>query len=55
MYYDIGTYGMKYDEFKERCHKAWSGRFNYLCNIMTKNKIEGKYRFFNESKTTYNE
>ena len=22
---------------------------------MTKNKIEGNYRFFNESKTTYNE
>ena len=23
MYYDIGAYDMKYDEFKEMCHKAW--------------------------------
>ena len=34
------------------CHKAWSERFNYLCVDMTKNKKEGKYRIFNESKTT---
>ena len=30
MYYDIGAYDMKYDEFKEMCHKASSERFNYL-------------------------
>ena len=30
MYYDIGAYDMKYDEFKEMCHKAWSERSNYL-------------------------
>ena len=24
VYYDIGTYGMKYDEFRQRCHKTWS-------------------------------
>ena len=53
MYYDIGAYGMKYDEFKEMCHKAWSERYNYLYADMTKNKNEGKYRIFNESKTTY--
>ena len=53
MYYDIGAYDMKYDEFKEMCHKAWSERFNYLCIDITKNKNEGKYRIFNESKTTY--
>ena len=53
MYYDIGAYDMKYDEFKEMCHKAWSERYNYLCIDMTKNKNDGKYRFFNESKTTY--
>ena len=23
MYFDIGAYDMKYDEFKEMCHKAW--------------------------------
>ena len=52
MYYDIGGYDMKYDEFKEMCQKAWSERFNYLCNDMTKNRNEGKYRIFNESKNT---
>ena len=51
MYYDIGTYDMKYDEFKERCHKDRSERFNYLCIDMTEN--EGQHRIFNESKTTY--
>ena len=44
---------MKYDEFKEVCHVAWSEKFNYLSIDMTKNKNEGKYRIFNESKTTY--
>ena len=53
MYYDIGAYDMKYDEFKEMCHKAWDERFNYLCIDMTKNKNKGKYRIFNESKTIY--
>ena len=53
MYYDIGAYDMKYDEFKEMCHKAWDEEYNYLCIDMTKNKNEGKYRIFNESKTTY--
>ena len=53
MYYDIGAYDMKHDEFKEMCHKAWDGKFNYLCIDMSKNKNEGKYRIFNESKPTY--
>ena len=53
MYYDIGAYDMKYDEFKEMCHKAWDEKYNYLCIDMTKNKNEGKCRIFNESKTTY--
>ena len=53
MYYDIGAYDMKYDEFKEMCHKAWDEKYNYLCIDMTKNRNEGKYRIFNESKTTY--
>ena len=44
---------MNYDEFKEKCYKAWSERFNYLCIDMTKSENEGKYRIFNESKTTY--
>ena len=51
MYYDIGAYDMIYDEFKQMCHKAWDERFNYLCIDMTK-KNEGKYRIFNERKTT---
>ena len=53
VYYDIGAYDVKYEEFKEMCHKAWIESFNYLCIDMTKNKNEGKYRHFNESKTTY--
>ena len=53
MYYDMGAYDMKYDEFKEMCHKAWDEKYNYLCIDVTKNKNEGKYRIFNESKTTY--
>ena len=53
MYYDIGAYDMKYDELKEMCHKAWDERYNYLCINMTKNKNDGKYRIFNESKNTY--
>ena len=52
MYYDIGAYDMKYDEFKEMCHKAWNEKFNYLCIDRTK-KNDGKYLIFNESKTTY--
>ena len=38
MYYDIGAYDMKYDEFKEMCHKAWDEKYNYLYIDMTKNK-----------------
>ena len=52
MYFDIGAYDMKYDEFKEMCHKAWNERFNYLCIDLIKNKNEGKYRILNESKYT---
>ena len=53
MYHDIGAFIMIYDEFKEMCRVAWSEKFNYLCIDMTKNKNDGKYRIFNESKTTY--
>ena len=53
MYYDIGAYDMNYDEFKQMCHKAWDEKYNYLCIDITKNKNDGKYRIFNESKTTY--
>ena len=53
MYYDIGAYDMSYHEFKLMCHKAWDEKYNYLCIDMTKNKNEGKYRIFNENKTTY--
>ena len=36
MYYDIGAYDMKYDEFKEMCHKVWDEKFIYLCIDMVK-------------------
>ena len=35
------------------CHIAWIEKFNYPCIDMTKNKKEGKHRFFKESKDTY--
>ena len=53
MYHDIGAFDMVYDEYKEMCRVAWSEKFNYLCIDKTKNKKEGKYRIFNDSKTTY--
>ena len=52
-YFDIGAYDMNYGQFKQMCHKAWDEKFNYLCIDMTKNRDNGKYRIFNESKTTY--
>ena len=53
MYSDIGAYDISYDEFKQMCHKAWVEKYNYLSIDMTKNKNEGKYRIFNESKNIY--
>ena len=53
MYYDIGAFDMMYDEFKEMCRVAWGEKLNYLCIDVTKNKTEGKYRTFKESKNTY--
>ena len=53
MYHDIGAFDMIYDEFKEMCRVAWSEKINYLYIDMTKYKNDGKYRIFNESKTTY--
>ena len=53
LYKEIGGYDMKYDEVIEKCRKALSEKFNYLCFDMTRNKTEGKYRFFIESKNTY--
>ena len=53
IYYDIGAYDIKNGEFRERCHEAWSEKFNYLCIVITKNKNEGKYRIFKENKNTY--
>ena len=53
LYYDIGAYDMKYDDFKEICRKTWSEKFNYLCIERTKNKIVGNCRTFNENKNTF--
>ena len=44
---------MLYSEYKEKCHKARSEKFNHLCFDKTKNKDESNYRIFNESKNTY--
>ena len=35
------------------CRKAWSENFSDLFIDMTKNKKEGKYRFFNEIKNKF--
>ena len=53
MYYDIGAYDMKYDEFKKSVQLPGVTKFNYLCIDKTKNKNEGRYRIFNERKNTY--
>ena len=53
MYKDNGGNNMKDDDFKELCRKAWSEKVNYLCNVTTKNRNDGKYRVFNENKNTY--
>ena len=50
MHYDIGAYVMKYDEFEQMCHKAWSERFNYLCIDMTK-KMKVNIVFSTKTKT----
>ena len=52
-FYDIGAYDMLFLECKEKCRKAWSENFNFLCIDLTKNKNEGKYSILNESKNTY--
>ena len=51
MYYDIGAYDMKYDDFKEMCHKSWNERFNYLCIDMNKIKNESENRISMKAKT----
>ena len=53
MHHDIGAFDMISDEFKDMCRVACGEKFIYLCIDMTKNKNEGKYRIFNESKNTY--
>ena len=53
MYQDIGAFDMIYHKFKETCRVAWGEKFNYLCIDKYKIKNKGKYRIFNESKTTY--
>ena len=53
MFYDIETYDIKNYEFKEMCRKAWIEKINYLGIDMTREKNDGIYRTFNESKNTY--
>ena len=50
MYYDIGAFGKRYDEFKEMCHKARSERFNYLCIDKIKIKMKVYTVFSMEAK-----
>ena len=53
MYKDISAYDMSYHEFYHMCREIWRKKINYLCNDMSKNKNEGKYRIFNLSKFAY--
>ena len=41
---------MLFSEFKKMCQIAWIDKFNYLCIDMAKDKNDGIYRSFNESK-----
>ena len=54
MYEDIGAYDLLFSEFKEMVRKARREKLKYLKIDMTRNKKEGKNRFFSESKNTYN-
>ena len=38
MYIDIGGYDMAFCEFKEKCRKTWSERFNCFCFDVIKHK-----------------
>ena len=51
MYYDIGAYDIKYDDFKEMCHKAWSEIFNYLYFDKAKIKMKVNIVFSTKAKT----
>ena len=53
MYQDIGAFEMNYDDFKEICRVSLGEKFNYLCIDLVRNKNDGTYRIFNESKNTY--
>ena len=53
LYKDIRGYDMRYVEFKELCRQTWSENFTHPSIDMSKNRIEGKYRNFNENKNTY--
>ena len=46
MYYDIGAYDMRYDEFKETCLIAWSEKFNYLCIDMNEKNKRRQISYF---------
>ena len=38
---------------KKKVRRAWGEKISYLCFDMTKNKEEGKYRIFSETKNLY--
>ena len=53
IYRDVAGYDMNYDEFKELCRKSWDEGHNYLCIDRSKQRDQGKYCIYNESKRTY--
>ena len=53
MYYNVGAYDMKIDEFREMCLRAWRVKINYLCIDISEKKNEGKNRIFNENRNKY--
>ena len=52
-YRDTAVIDMSYEEFKDSCHTAWDGDFNYLYIDRSKQKDEEKHNICNESKNAY--
>ena len=53
IYRDDGGYDMSSDEFKQFCRKTWDEDYKYRCIDRSKKKDRGRYRIYNESKTSY--
>ena len=53
IYRDVAGYNMIYDESKELCRKSWEEAYHYLCIDRSKERDQGRYCIWIESKKTY--